>query len=535
MKTKRLIAALMALCFIFSLASCGTFVPANTQTNTNTSNGQGGTGDGEVKEEYSEDAFTAILVYNGQVYNPAENDIVVYWNDGKSIHSSKLNSKGIAGAEGLDGDYRVTVSGIPEKLAYNPNAYMATNDQRNLVINIYDVQKTSGKGLDPYKAISLSKTAVYQVTLNSQTHIVYFEYRPTTAGRYTIESWMDTTAELYNPYCDSYNGTFAAKYFDETIDGGGAEGIYTKNFLDEINVSDHMIGNVLTFGVHVDAKNASNYPVTVTFVIQLNGGFEGTPYATEYDMYVMQEEEETYLAGRINYGSDYKLVTAETPVPEKQGVYSLDENNYKLWTFAEGGDNFYHVYNPIKYPETNGYGPILYFYVSQPCQYLDRSFTNIEQESKPLSVKYEDGTRVNYKHFIEGYTALATRNEALYNGGSYYCSEYCECHEGKNTGLSCTIECQKCHADCRRIKKENIGFEGLQAYANQDGLVAVTEEVKTFLYNFSICQRYFADGEGWCETTVLSKVVDGVTIQYSVDSNDASQWLFACAYYEKIN
>ena len=84
MKTKRLIAALMALCFIFSFASCGTFVPANTQTNTDTSNGQGGTGEDNVKEEYSEDAFTAVLIYNGQVYNPADENITVHWNDGKN-------------------------------------------------------------------------------------------------------------------------------------------------------------------------------------------------------------------------------------------------------------------------------------------------------------------------------------------------------------------------------------------------------------------------------------------------------------------
>jgi hypothetical protein len=91
--------------------------------------------------------------------------------------------------------------------------------------------------------------------------------------------------------------------------------------------------------------------------------------------------------------------------------------------------------------------------------------------------------------------------------------------------MACTIECQNCIPNCRRIKKENIGFEGIRTFANSDGLVGVTQEIKDFLYNFSINQRYFADGEGWCETNE----------NVQVDSDDASQWLFACAYYQKIN
>lgn len=549
MKTKRIISMILVAIFIFSLVACGTYTPPeNTNTNgggTQGGNTQGGNtqgGNSQAWEEAYKDpqkketVFTVTLNYNGTKELPK--DITVYWNDGSSIHSCMVNSQYMAGAVGLDGDYRVTLSTLPDGIAYNPNKYTATNKDRHITIDIYDVQRTTGRGTDLYKAISVTKAnTVYQVKLNSPTHIVYYEYRPQEAGMYTVESWMDTTAEQFNPYCDSYNGTFAAKFFDETIDGGGAEGIYTKNFKTSINVSEDMLGNVLTFGIHVDAKNQDNYPVTVTFAIDLNGGFDGYDYG-EYDMYVMQEDPETYLAGMKVYDkSEYKLVEACTLVEGRTDAYEYDERNFKLWKKELGGDNFYHLYNEELYPETGGYGPILYAYISVPCKYIDRGFTYIEQESKPLSITLKDGTKINYKHFIEGYTALATSNEALYNGGSYYCDEYCPCHPNGGAGMACTAECTSCIPGCRRIKPENIGFEGIQQYANNDGVVGVTEEIKEFLMRFSINQRYFADGEGWVEYVGLTIEDDDGNIigTYSIDANDASQWLFACAYYEKIN
>lgn len=537
--TKRILSLILALAFIFSLSSCGVFKPpVNTDTDTNTSTdtdiGDETPNDGEV--EFSDEAFTVSLRYRGQHYIPTE-EITVMWTGDKKIASCKINSKGIAGAEGLDGDYRVTLSNLPARLAYNPNVYTATNDERNIIIDIYDIQRTTGNGAGIYQCIEITKTAVYEVELKNPEHIVYYEFKPTVPGMYTVESWMDTTAEKYNPYCESYFGTFAAKFYDKTVNDGGSEGIYTKNFLNGINVSQDMIGNVLTFGVRVDAKNQDNYPVKVVFAVQLNGGFDSLSQ-NEYDMYVKEETEETYLAGRIEYDkSQYKLVGAERPIEGRVDAYLFDETMYKLWKKEDGGDNFYHLYNEEEYPETGGYGPILYAYISQPTRFVDRAFTVIEQEAKDLSLVFPDGTRINYKHFIEGYTDLATRNDGEYNGGSYYCDEYCPCHEGQNTNMACTSDCPDpyCQANCRHIKVENIGFEGIQSYANSDGLVAVTEEIKIFLYQFSVGHRYFADGEGWVETTGFSyKDENGKTHVCTIDSNDASQWLYACAYYKEI-
>lgn len=558
---KKITAFVLTLIFIFSLASCGTFKPAiSTDSDTNSDTESDITTDTDTETDsdesefdddetgFDEDAFTVALRYNDKKYIPDE-EITVYWKNSKTLESCEINEYGYAGSTKLDGDYTVTLSSVPDGKVYNPNVHVATNDDRNIIIDIYDLNPTKGKGRDPYNGIKLSKTAVYSVTLDSASQIVYFDFVPTANGMYTVESWMDISEGKFNPLCDAYTGSVVYKLFDKTIDGGGAEGIYTKNFKNGIDVTDDMIGNVLTFGIHADAENSDNYPVTVVFAVQLNGGFD-KDNNPEYDMYV-PEDLNAYKAGQIFYGSDYEIVYPESPIPGRESTYYFDNNRYKIWTKDSGGDGYYHVYDMVKYSRANypsgyapgypeGYGPILYAQISQPCRFLDRPFTNFEIESKPLSIKLSDEERINYKHFIEGYTSLATR---IYDGqigkylSSYYCYIDCTCHpQDQITNFACLEGCSNCHPWCRQVKKEFVTswddkgnptsfFEGVQAYSTLGGGVAVTEELKTFLLRLSIAQRYYADGEGWMETNE----------KLNIDASDAAQWLFACFYFEKID
>lgn len=548
----RIMCVVLICAFSLSLFACGN-TGSDTNTNSNTSTNTD-TGSGENQNPTGEDVFKVTLMHNGQPFTKevmqaghgqngkyaTDMDITVYWTNIENgrVHSALVDENGVATVEGLDGDYRVTLSALPEMHAYNPNKYEAASEdgRREISIDIYDVIETTGKGPSEYSAIQINRIGVYQVTLTKPSHIAFYEFRPRETGMYVVESWMDTTAELYNPICEAYRGQSAgALYHTDTIDGGGAEGIYTKNFKNGIDVNEELIGNSLVYGVHVDAKNQESYPVTVTFALSLNGSYD-VVLNTEGDMYVHKESVETYKSACKTYDkSEYKLVGAEDPIADRRNAFIYDEDNYKLWEKEYGGDGFYHRYDPEKYPETDGYGPILYFYVTVPFPCLDRAFSYIEQEGKPLTMVLDDGTKVNYKHFIEGYTALATRDEPKYNGGSYYCDEYCPCHAGQSTGMACTAECTKCISNCRRIKAELIGFEGMQSLVNADGVVAVTKEVKDFLFAFSKAQRYFADGEGWAEYVGLEKEINGQIVKCTIDSDDESQWLFACAYYEKID
>lgn len=544
---KRLASIMLVLVFIFSLFACGssdensststktdteTNTATGTTTNTNTSTNTD-TGGGETEYQYPETAFKVELRYNhnGQKVLETEGITVIWTGEDDSVHTATFDENGVAWVDGLDGDYRVTLSHTPEGTAYNPNIHKATNDSKDVVIDIYNVIETKGKGAKLYSEIEIDKIGVYQVTLKSASHTVYYEFAPKETGMYTVESWMDTTAELYNPYCESYTGqAVGALYHTGTIDGGGAEGIYTKNFKNGIDVNKELLGNVLVYAIHVDAKNAESYPVTVTFALTLNGEFDKV-LNTQGDMYVPKEDMSDYWETNHEYGADYELVGAEVPIEGRENAYIYDESKYKLWSREDGGDNFYHLYDPEKYSETDGYGPILYAHIYSTTQYFDTPISSMEMHGNKCLTITLNGEKINYKHFIEGYSKLASRNEAEYNGGSYYCDEYCPCHTGKDANMACTDECTKCIDDCRRIKPELIHNEGLKPYQNSDGMVAVTEEIKTFLFKFSVNSRYFADGEGNCELVGLTKTVNGSEVACSIDSDDASQWLFACAYY----
>ncbi len=565
----KLIALILALTFILSLCACGTFKPAidsDSDSNTDTEPGIIGTdtstetetdsdigADFDIENSgYTEDDFTVALRYNGEKYIPDE-EILVYWKNANTLETCQINKKGFAGTSKLDGDYRVTLSHVPEGMAYNPNVHEATNDNKHIIIDIYDLVVTKKVGTDqrnpeayPNQGRKLNRIAVYSVTLNSKSQTIYFDFTPRDEGDYKIESWMDTTAEQYNPYCEAYTGSIVYKRHDGTVDGGGAEGLYTKNFLNGITVSKDMIGNVLTFGIHVDSKNADNYPVDVVFAITLNDGFE-PPKKSEYTMYA-PEDPDAYLDGMRYYGSEYEIKYPEKEMPGRN-TYYFKEENFQLWTKESGGDGYYHVYDMEKYSRDNypngyeagypeGYGPILYANISVPCRFLDRPFTFFEIESKPLSIKVSEDLKINYKHFIEGYDALAERIYDPPMGGytsSYYCFRDCPCHPTDQIyNYACPEGCTNCLPDCRQVDNDlivgyrddgsPIYFAGLSHYVNNDGGVAVTEELKTFLYRLSVAQRYFADGDGWVETHP----------KLNIDSSDEAQWLFACYYYELV-
>ncbi|MBR2025310.1 MAG: hypothetical protein IKA02_05835 [Clostridia bacterium] len=240
-------------------------------------------------------------------------------------------------------------------------------------------------------------------------------------------------------------------------------------------------------------------------------------------MIVPEYDFSTHVKADHEYGDDYVLVNPEYRLNDTN-TYVFDQNRFKLWEKAKGGDGFYHVYDVEKYPETNGYGPILYAYITSPGRFIDVAFSRIEYNAKgevinaALSI---NGT--NYKHFIEGYTQLATYGNI--NGGSYYCLNECTCHKGTTDGWACTSDCNNCLSGCRRIPEELIGVEGYQSIANSDGLVPVTEEIRIFLEGYCLKEFFFYDGLG----TVETKVFNGKKYQ----AVGSSGWLFACAYYEQ--
>ena len=632
------------------LTSCGEYTPAIDPGKTdngnegvtdpnNPSNPDNPDNPDDPDKPNKELPYTVTLNVNGKAYTPnaANGPYYVQWSNGFSVHTAELID-GKAEIYGLDDDYTVTLLDIPSGYAYNPNAYTATADSRDISIELIKPIRTSGSGADLYSSIiEVTKIGVYQTTINTPNHTVFYQFHPTESGTYAIESWINITENNINPSIDVYRGTFANKYFYKTVDDKGTASTYTKNFKYEINVDDSMIGNVYAFGVKATTKDGA-YPATVTFAISKDGEYDfdyskselmipqETLYKTQnYSsiLYTLTGPEVNEGGNNVFHGEMFRLWAKGTGMPmvsitsnrgdsladklsgsykvtfvnpksgrqivrtitfdptnELKGWVEITEEDLKAKTQVTGsytytvckdhiftnlndkdcnlcgcaraantkevtppsvelifqsgtridyagfcfdqngeiyygtGDNFYHFYD-----EKNGtWGEILYAYVSAPCRFMDQAFNTIEYAgNKQLTVS--NGTE-NYKFFIEGRGSFSM---------GYFCVNhaenqvFCPCLE--TCGGACAIGCINCHPQCNQVPQSLLDSQGGYAdFTNQDGVYGVTQELKDFLQKYSVAQLLFCDGNGWVESNPDIKIY----------SNEEDQWLFACAYYEKV-
>lgn len=509
-KSIRNVLTLLILSLALVLTACGEYSPAGEKHGSTASKGDSvGKNPGDES-----DYFTVSLSYNGETYVPgADTPISVQWYDGFSVHKADMEN-GVAKIAGLDGDYQVTLSAVPAGYGYDPSAYVATNADRNVVIELYKITEVSGKGTELYKSISLKNTGVYCVEITGESQEVFYEFAPPKSGTYSVESWVDTTENTVNPMANYYGANAFFKQFDYTCNDGGKEGSYTKNFNLKVEIADEQIsasGQVtFTFGIKATSKTGT-YPVKVYFAIKLDGAFSLTHIQS--NIIVPRET----LVHQPEYPG-YTFVGAEFPVTQNGNTANVfDGDNYKYWAKEDGGDGYYHLYNPEQYADTQGYGPILYAYITTPCRFMDDPFNTLEYRgNKALTVS--KGTE-NYKLFIEGFDPLIVFHGDV---GPYFCIMDCPCRVDGCPG-ACAIGCTKCHADCRQCPEEGIGKGGYADYVNSDGVYGVTQELKEFLQKYSISQRLFFDGNGFVETNP----------SISVYAEEEDQWLFACGYYVK--
>ncbi len=526
MKQKGFAAVLLFLVVSMLLSACGEYKPADTTAGTNENNTSQVIVSTPSKDpEEMENPFTATIVVDGKPYIPdAEHPIQVQWSDGYSIHQSQIDQNGVAWMDDLDGDYAVTLLTVPEGYAYNPNAYVATNNNRNVSIDLYKIVTTSGKGNSLYNCISIRSTGIYCVEIDDADAEVFYEFAPEKSGTYSVEGWVDAAANVVNPMANYYGANAYFKQLQFVADDGGAESTYTKNFKLDVEIADEMIssGGQVTFSFGIQATSKTEeYPVKVYFAVKLDGEFSLNHGSAQIMIPTAKlEQQPDYDASKYTFvGAEFM----QTVGGNTANVF--DSDNYKLWEKKDGGDDYYHLYDTEKYASTSGYGPILYAYISRPCRFLDSAFTTVElRGNKALTIA---GGTENYKLFIEGYDALIIDPPG--DNGPYFCVTNCPCREDRTcTSIeegfaagACTDACEKCHVDCRRCPEEAIGQKGYADYCNSDGVYGVTEELKDFLQKYSVSQLLFFDGNGFVETNP----------QISVYAAEEDQWLFACGYY----
>ena len=533
-KTKRIILALVSLLLVFSLVSCGEIVNPNPPKPTptpDTPDNPGESDDTPVEGGYE---FTVSFTYAGAPFIPTE-DITVEWSNDREVHRATVDEYGKATAKGLDGEYHVSLVAPFKDYTYDSSNCDVDNKSRNLTIELFKLTKPNkGSGKDLYsRAYQINKTGYYRVEItggDARKNLVYFHFTPSASGEYVFKSLMDTGANKVNPVL-YYYGNASVGFVNEAgvqIISGGGEG-FTSNFeftalVDNDNISTTGGGAmIVAFAIFAEVKTGE-YPAYVDFHLGYEKDYEAGSIPNDIVVPTELDKVTAYEPGH-EYGPEYTLVNAYYEDPNTH-QYIFEDDRFAL--NPETG--FYHLYSLEDYPESNGYGPILYAHISTATVFTDAPFTTIEDAGNKCLSVYIDGKLENHKLFIQGIADLlvdptngGTNLEATV--GPYFCAPTCPCRvagelKGGCAG-ACDFSCTQCLDTCRRCPTEGLDCVGYAGVANSDGLAPVTAELQRFLQYFAISQSYFIDGGGWVETQA--------TPPYHAGQDD--QWLFACCYY----
>ncbi|MBQ9714439.1 MAG: hypothetical protein IJV83_03870 [Clostridia bacterium] len=505
MKTRRFLSGLLAVFLLFGVACGEKEEKTDSQSTSSEESFSGeqsdvGSSETDVSEEEKDGVFTVKLIYNGEPFLETSG-IEVQWSDGTKRARAVFEEDGKARMTGLDGDYAVTLYNLPEGYVYDPNVHMATNDDEDISIEIFDLLRSGdGDGVDEYNCIPLNKIGAYAVEIDSKTKKIFYQFRPRTSGTYTIQTIVDVTENVINPKFAVYNGASpGAMYFSHYLEDGGATGLYTRNPKYSVNVSSDNIGDngqgvVYTFSVSAEHKY-NEYPVTVYLLLTRT---DYTPTRTEKKIVGIEDGYQQKLANIGYITNEAYGLTGKTCIDQLEEPLAGSTDSYQyigeLYELCEE-DGFYHIKESPD-AEVSVNDPILFARISVAHRFFQAavppSFVDVEAVSGTAELLVSSGTEW-YKLFIEGYAS---------------------CERQGVVGIKGVPEC--------------VGKKGLYDYiSNSYGVYPVTEEVQMFLQKFAEKSAYFRDGEGYAETWT-----DPSTGQaHRIYADEDEQWLFACCRF----
>lgn len=492
MKIKKFlyILAVAALTFAtFALSACGEYKAPVINGDDPSTSVDPGTSNNDPTD--GEEGFTVQLITTEGNFTEKDYDgltrLQVQWTDKDTgeVYRSEFSADGLARRADLDGDYTVTLPVVPDGYTYRPNDYEATNYDRAIKITLYKLNGISGVSDFWFNNATISRNKIsalgaYRVTINSPGEKIWFMYTPNKAGVYTIESLADITQNEINPFIEMYNGSSA--YINPngtTVDGGGVQSTYTKNFLWEMKLTSDELGSVFNFAVYAECSRPDDisYPLTFDFFLDRDGDYAGNvklayPKEVEHDFDDTPETPEgvfTFCAYRD--GNDPVLNQYAVKLNPKDGYY------YYCATDANGNLTV----------DANGdyiYQERIYAKLTSPLQIF------IDENEKTSSHRIGlDGMTGNF-----GYVVYKDRDPV-----NYY---------------PLYLEYSK--------------------HVNADGAYPVTEELQDFLQAVCVSQRWFNDGNGWAEAgSPKGDPDDTGNYQVAYSSDEESQWLFACGYYKQ--
>lgn len=428
--------------------------------------------------------------------------------DGRpAVYRASFDNNGVARIKELDGDFNVTLvltSDFNSKYCYDPNLgydpnhpddyneLVTTKYKKSVTVPIYQLKKLGKKnnmtlsdGTFDGKKISyytLTSTGAYSYTLQNSEEKQFFMFSPKKSGEYSFLTLMDVTADEINPWVDLHTGNsqFISAYPAVQQNDGGAEGNYTKNVVLKYQIAKDEVGNVMIFNLYSESEKSYSYPHTIYFIFERDGEFtrpvsESTPVPITEDFGKTPPKP----AGTLEWVGESSLFGNTPDMPSKRGVHILNQKSVKYNDPKSGGDGYYYYIDSATgdfFREADGSVSAqyrIYAVLSAPLPVLANGEEAAGLNHVLLAKGYywvegEDGTVKNYYNFIMGT-----------NGYAYY------------------------------------------SLFNPDGAYPVNAELKQFLQDFAISQRYFNDGNGFAED------IRGA----AYNSDEDSQWLFACGIY----
>lgn len=349
--------------------------------------------------------FVVSLVYNKKIYIPESDEtITVIWQDDYSKYEANINNDGFAKIK-LDGEFNVHIDGCPENYTYNPNIYIANNENPVIEIELLKISKTRGTGLLNQEII-LSTASTYRAEITSATKKIYYSYTPKSSGYYSIKSLCNIYDDTINPKLDAYSANSGgSRIFDKTYNTGGdyKKGGYTRNFDWVVNIADDQVGGVFfVFAVYADSKT-NTYPVNVDFTITYLGDY----YRDDPVAEVMEAKEANFKTDNYSktdytyYNSDHGTGSYYNGLSNGTGFLRASDYKYNE------EDGYWHLYDS----KTNTFGPILCAAIVTPCAYYECGLSTIEDAgNKNLTVS---NATENYKEFIEIDYANASNSDGV--------------------------------------------------------------------------------------------------------------------------
>lgn len=497
-KWKNIAVAVLCVVFALTLVACN-YKPAtnNPSSGNSGSSGNGGNNGSGGNSGDGSDEFTAELCIGNEdtkanFASAIIKDIKVIWTDTESsngaYYSAGFDKDGVARMTGLDGDFRVTLSSLPDGYTYNPNIYFANSQNKTTKIVLYKlstIDNLGASGNSSSTSCIITSIGAYRAVLTKTNfeNGVWFKYQPSVAGDYSFESIIDVTANKLNPILTIYagnNGGYINWDSKEEKDTGGESSTYTKNFRWEINLRQDKVGNPYFFVISATTLDEDVFPINVDFILDRDGEFTGgsgtiekIPVSATHDFDAIAEIATSGCAtGKyVDYGSfdgNNSLLDGSKVHWAADDLKKEDYATDAEYEAAKKANDYYYVL------ASDGNKYILYVAIKQDVRKIDENLPEVittengkgftDEKNQPRVIKGKDENGVvhyyNYVDFINTYAA----------------------------------------------------------HTNGDGCYPVTSEMQVFLQRFSISRSLFNDGNGIGEQVY--------------QSSENNQWLFICGVYK---